>query len=680
MVIPIVLGLGICDHSRASRNLRAPASMPRNLPLICLTALTLISATETALAFTIFGIRLWGDDEPAREIDVIDPLHYAVDLVMADDTADLRGEMEAASNLIRGADRPALGRSGLLASANGDYGRMLDALYASGHYGATVSIRINGQEAAGIPLDASIGDNAKVAIQVDPGPLFRFGRAAISDLPGANTASGVGIGTGNVTDNVTGTGSRTGSGTLPGIADSFATGAPALSGTVGDAARRAVAEWAAAGHAKADVAAVDATADHASATLDVTIELDPGPRAHFGQTQVTGTEALDPEFVAYMANLEPGRVYDGTAVARARQRLLKMDTFRSVEITQAKDIAADGSLDMIVAVEDRRPRRLGVGVTLSSLDGITLEGFWLHRNLGNRAQRLRFDGKVSNIGFGTAPKDYDYTASVAYIQPGMFNPDTDFRLGLTAEQEKIGDYTSLTLTTSAGLSTQFSDRLSGDIALVNERSWTNNDLGDRRFSLTGIEAGVTYDSRDRPLDATRGIYLAARAFPFYELHGDNFGLQTDLEARVYRALDQDSRFVLAGRARYGAVSGVALLDAPPQVLFLSGGGGSVRGYAYRSNGVVVPGGVKLGGRSVVEASGELRMRINEQFSMVGFMDAGLVGPDPTPDFDGEIKTSLGVGVRLNTGLGPIRFDFARGLDRSASDPAVGVYIGLGQAF
>ena len=66
-------------------------------------------------------------------------------------------------------------------------------------------------------------------------------------------------------------------------------------------------------------------------------------------------------------------------------------------------------------------------------------------------------------------------------------------------------------------------------------------------------------------------------------------------------------------------------------------------------------------------------------SVVPFVDAGSVGPSPTPDFD-EIKIGAGLGVRYHTGFGPIRLDVGVPLTPDEDDAPVAVYVSLGQAF
>ena len=54
------------------------------------------------------------------------------------------------------------------------------------------------------------------------------------------------------------------------------------------------------GRPLAKVTARDVVADHDTGTLDVTLTVAAGPVAGYGETTVTGTEAMDPGFTAYM--------------------------------------------------------------------------------------------------------------------------------------------------------------------------------------------------------------------------------------------------------------------------------------------------------------------------------------------------------------------------------------------
>ena len=70
----------------------------------------------------------------------------------------------------------------LFATARAEYGRLLGALYARGHYSGVIHVLIDGREAAGIALLDAPSRIAKIEVIVDPGPVFSFSRAEIAPL------------------------------------------------------------------------------------------------------------------------------------------------------------------------------------------------------------------------------------------------------------------------------------------------------------------------------------------------------------------------------------------------------------------------------------------------------------------------------------------------------------------
>src|SRR5690606_4163841 len=168
--------------------------------------------------------------------------------------------------------------------------------------------------------------------------------------------------------------------------------------------------------------------------------------------------------------------------------------------------------------------------------------------------------------------------------------------------------------------------------------------------------------------------------PFYEFQYGNAAVKATAEARAYYGFGADNRFVLAGRLKLGMLAGASIAELPPDMLFFAGGGGSVRGYAYRNIGVPTGAGNMVGGRSLAEGSVVALVRVTDSIGIVGFADAGYVGEDTIPGFSEDVRVGVGAGLRYLTALGPIRLDVAVPLDRRAGDPSVGVYVGIGQAF
>ncbi|SMQ72831.1 autotransporter secretion outer membrane protein TamA [Devosia lucknowensis] len=620
--------------------------------------LALAAGAAPASAFELFGIKFFEDqaEEDAAAV-IVDPQPYFVTFTASDGAVE--SALRNASALIADEAEPASGAAGLIAKARGDYRRLLAALYGEGYYGGTVSIRIGGQEAANLPPDTNLPDPVDVTIAVTAGPLFRFGNVSI-----VNQAPP----TSDPHDQVD----------LP-ILRGYGTGEIARSAVVLRAEQLALEAWRQQGHAKAEVVSRDVVADHATNTVDAVITVNPGPRAAFGPVRVTGTENMNPEFVAQQTGLAVGQEYDPDDVELAQKRLDRLEVFRSARLQAAESIGADGLLPYDLIVEELPGRRFGVGATYSTVDGLGLEGYHLWRNLFGQAERLRLDARVASIAWPIDTAQFDYMIGGTFTKPGFYHPDVDLVATVSAERTIYPKYTETSAGGRVGLSWFFSDELTFEGGASFEVARFDDVFGTRDFQTAGVYAGVIYDGRDSTVDPTEGWYASANLEPYFDLLGGNPGARLVVEGRTYFGFGETDPFVLAGRVKAGAVVGPDLIDIPPDKLFFAGGGGSVRGYGFKSIGVDDGNGNITGGRYLLEASLEARAKVTNDIGVVGFVDGGYVAADTFPGLD-DLRLGAGVGVRYYTGLGPLRLDLAIPLNKKAGDPDYAIYAGIGQAF
>jgi len=83
----------------------------------------------------------------------------------------------------------------------------------------------------------------------------------------------------------------------------------------------------------------------------------------------------------------------------------------------------------------------------------------------------------------------------------------------------------------------------------------------------------------------------------------------------------------------------------------------------------------------MEVSAELRARFTETWGGVLFIDGGMVSPSENPIDTFPLKWGAGIGLRVFTGLGPLRLDLAYPLNPDANqEQRLQFYISLGQAF
>lgn len=542
----------------------------------------------------------------------------------------------------------------MLAAALQDYRRLLAVLHEQGRFSATVSIMLDGVEAAEMPLTRQPPPMRRAVVRVIPGPVFRLGAVSVAPLP-------------------------------PGAApvEGFAPGKPALPSVVRHAVAAALEGWRAAGHAQARVIDRDLIADHARAVLAVRVRIDPGPLVRIGRLRVTGESAVRSERIAAIAGLPEGRIFSPDALERAAARLRRSGAFATVAITEPDKLRPGGVMDPVVSVIDAPPRRIGAGAELSSTDGLALSGFWLHRNLLGGAERFRAEGRVAGIGGGTG--GIDSTLRMRLDIPAVRGPDTHGFLGAEARELDEVDFASRSRSLGAGLSRRFSDSLTGELGL--ELSWSRSvdALGIRQDRLLSFPGTLAWDRRNDPLEPERGHYLRLDARPFLALSATGSGMRATLDARIYRAFGAATRElargrpVLAARLRAGTLLGVGTAAARSEFLFHSGGGGTVRGQPYQSLGVDLGGGASRGGLSFLGLSLEARMPVRARLGVVAFVDAGHVGRTALPGSAGAWHAGAGLGVRLATPFGPIRADLAAPV-AGTTGRGLQLYLGIGQSF
>lgn len=538
----------------------------------------------------------------------------------------------------------------LFAAARAEYGRLLGALYGAGHYSGVISVRVDGREAAGIaPLDAPTRIDV-IEVRVDPGPAFRLGEARIAPLaPGTNLPEG------------------------------FATGQPALAGVLREAATAGVDGWRDRGHAKARVAGQDVVADHAEATLGAQVTLDPGPRLRFGPLTVTGAERMEVRRIVKIAGLPEGEVYSPAEMNRAAQRLRRTGVFKSVTLTEG-DVLAPDLLPVTATVAEERPRRFGAGAEVATEEGLSLSGYWLHRNLLGGAERLRMDGSIRNIGAQNS--GIDYSLGVTIDRPATLTPDTT--MGIVAEIGHLDeeDFFADVATFGIRATHYFSETLTGRVAVTYDYAKGRDGFDSFLFRNVGIPIGATWDRRDDALNPASGFYVDAEVKPFLGFGTTGSGTRSKVDARGYLGLGAEDRVVLAGRLQLGMIEGSTLLETPRDDLFYSGGGGTVRGQPYQSLGISVSRGLlsaKLGGTHFIGTQIEARARLTERIGVVGFFDTGRIDVGEFLGAAGDWHSGAGIGLRYDTGFGPIRFDVAAPVGGTTGD-GVQIYVGLGQAF
>jgi len=218
---------------------------------------------------------------------------------------------------------------------------------------------------------------------------------------------------------------------------------------------------------------------------------------------------------------------------------------------------------------------------------------------------------------------------------------------------------------------------------------------DRNVRLSYVSSTLIQDTRDKPLDAHKGVYstLDFRVVP------SAFGSSADFtrffgQYAFYKPLHG---MVFANSLRLGLAAPFAGSDVPTSQRFFAGGGTTLRGFPTDEAGPIryipfcqgtattncplIP--IPVGGNQLFILNSELRYPIPIISNLGGviFYDGGNVYRRINfPEFVNNYSNTVGIGLRYNTPIGPVRFDLGRNLNPITGISATQYFITLGQAF
>lgn len=614
-----------------------------------------LAAVLAGFVFVLSGCALiQGDDTPeedeaaaAGETDTLaddDISRISYDTrISGVSNAELRDLLRRASQLVALEDRPPPTLAGLRRRASDDVERLRTALRSEGYYASEVSYSIDTGR-----------DPVRVNIEAEPGEVYTLSEVSISytQPPGEGVeipreAGDIGLEIG-----------------MPGRAPPITSAQSALLRQLENN-----------GHPLAEVVQRRATVDHGESTLQVRWRVDPGAFLSFDDWTFTGLDSVEEEHLRKFRTWRSSEPYDQRKVSETRSELMATGLFRTIGVERGEP--EDGEVPLDFTFEEREHRSIGFTGRFATSEGPSVTGFWEHRNFLGRNEQLRL-----SLDLGLVEQE----ARADFRKPRFLRPDQDLISNTAATRTDIDAFTEESLSTELGLEREISERTSASLAGLVQFSRTDDQEGERTFVLFGLPARLIRDTRNDILNPVRGTRVQLESTPFVSL-GDETEvfLRNSVAGSAFYAFDDAERYVLAGRGLIGSIVGTQTSNIPPSRRFFAGGGGSIRGFNFDEVGPLDEDEDPLGGRSVLEFSTELRIRIGESFGLVPFIDGGNVFDEPFPDIgtseEQQLRFAGGLGFRYFTPIGPVRLDFAFPINRREGvDDRFEFYISLGQAF
>jgi outer membrane protein insertion porin family len=464
------------------------------------------------------------------------------------------------------------------------------------------------------------------------------------------------------------------------------------------------AEYAAQGYTQAQVSArQDWNPDHT--LVDVTIEALEGPQQVADRIIVRGNQRTEGDVIRRTLDLDRGEPISEVKLLETERNLYRLGIFSRVEVELVRAGLDTTERDVLIRVEEGKPRTLLYGVGWDSEDGPRgLIGF-TDNNVGGRAYSLRTDlrwsvpNKLFRFIFNQ-PYIFEYPVSLTstVFYEDETPRDRPFkevtRYGARAEAVRVFGNRRV----SAGL-----DYRTVELGGVDPNVASNEiERRDQPYQLTSFVPSFFWDRRNDPINPVQGwssLVQFQYAFPAFET--DTEFLKAFLQQTQYWNFSRQG--VLAASLRVGGIQPYKTLPAQPDnplsrfpsrdipipERFFAGGDASHRAFSRDDLGIrgetLLPnasgdGFVPVGGNGLLLLNLEYRFPVFGDFGGTVFFDTGNVWPDWRSINLGEVRNGAGIGARYLSPIGPLRAGIGWKLDREPGEPSYELFFNIGNPF
>ena len=405
-----------------------------------------------------------------------------------------------------------------------------------------------------------------------------------------------------------------------------------------------------------------------------------------GDVIIQGNVKTKTKIISREIKVKKGDIFNATIFRHQLGKLNNLGYFDDVNIGFEPGDEMDTS-DIILTVKEKKTSSIGFNVGYGSDGGFS--GGIVYRDVNWAGL-----GHIAEIGFDLGDNEQYW---ISYSSPYMDKSTFGWKVGAYRrfyeeryyyhKWKKQFEYDETTRGLYAGIGRKFggNENFSWFLTLdwketeydnvQNEIPGYYDDLtmwGGKNFTT---DVTIAYNTLDQYLSYPKGFVSEVNISKAYSVLGGDFEyLKYWLQLRYYvpfqleqilgdlieiDSISDEVPLIFATRFRIGSSS---VADLPAFARYSLGGENTLRGYHSRT----------FEGNEMILANAELRIPIQSMFSIVGFFDIGNAGD--SINYFSDLKSNYGFGVRVNTPMGNLRFDYALGGDENR------FFFGIGEMF
>ncbi|MDD5070459.1 MAG: outer membrane protein assembly factor BamA [Candidatus Omnitrophica bacterium] len=409
--------------------------------------------------------------------------------------------------------------------------------------------------------------------------------------------------------------------------------------------------------------------------VDLTYNIVENNIAFVEKVNIKGNLKTKDKVIRRELRVYPGDKFDGKKIRKSKERLDNLGYFEEIVIDTEPGTKQDW-VDLVLDVKEAKTGYLSFGGGYSSIDEFIGFVELRQRNFDFRnwstftgaGQDLSVYLSLGNL---TTRYQLSFTNPWIYDRPISFGFDA-YRKGHKREENVGYGYEQDIQGGALRLSREFADKLQIGTAYRLERITISDVVEDAtsdlksevgKNNLSSGEFFVSLDTRDNVFVPTKGYYFTNNI----DLTGSIFAGDKDFvkystRLSLYQSLINKS--VVELKLRAGFADPFSSTDTIPiYKRFFAGGASTIRGYNERKVGPIDdvtddP----LGGEAMFVGNLEYTYPLADFLKVATFFDSGNVWEKNSDFLSGSLKSSVGLGLRVKTPIGPVSIDYGWPLD------------------
>ena len=433
-------------------------------------------------------------------------------------------------------------------------------------------------------------------------------------------------------------------------------------------------------------------------SVSLYIKVKEGPKLNFGAISIQQMEQIPEGVIARELIFQTGEEFNLANIDESKRRLYETNLFNSVNISMATvdldsttiDINVElipakfRAFDMNIGLKQGRPDE---SVNSDPVLSVGLSGSWYHNNLFDKSRRLRVETKVSSI-YPSIFIPQQFKFDLFYMEPWIFNARVPLTINPFFWYVDYADHSLLNFNNLAyGVRGILTYRWFRRIKIQSLAEWSQSkssgdpiNIEDEYQEARKIGVKFTWDRRDSffyPHDGFKFVFEPEMVG--YFLGGPNSYIQIQSSLSTFWNLFGGVVFA------HNLNGGIAFMQSEDEIIpythrYFLGGNSSIRGFRQRELGPTDDAGVPLGGNLRLYSNFEIRFPIYGILGGSAFLDIGNLWATVDEATLTEVETAAGLGITIDTPIGPARIDYGIPLGAEHVNKKGQVHIAIAYAF